>query len=137
MQRSPACLLLCIVGGAAVSTASSVSAQIITFRKVADTDTPIPNGAGTFTSFTSTPVIDAGQVAFVGSGVSGQSGIYTDPGGALRVVADTFTQVPDGTEMFLSAWEPSIDDGSIAFRGKFRRDPRNIHGVYLEANGTT
>ncbi|MDA2921278.1 hypothetical protein MYX76_17600, partial [Desulfobacterota bacterium AH_259_B03_O07] len=63
-----------------------------TFRKVADTNTPIPGGTGTFTGI-GVPSLDGDNVVFQGFGTSEQQGIYTDIGG-LSVVADKSTMIP-------------------------------------------
>ena len=47
----------------------------VTFTKVADTSTLIPDGIGSFASLGSAS-INNGRVVFVGSGASGQTGIY-------------------------------------------------------------
>ena len=56
----------------------------ITVAKVVGVNSPIPGGAGNFTSFQSPtppqiapqPAIGGGNVAFVGAGTSGQQGVY-------------------------------------------------------------
>ncbi len=45
--------------------------------RIADLTTPIPGGTGSFTSFSPFACMDGSAAAFVGSGSSGQSGIYT------------------------------------------------------------
>jgi hypothetical protein len=55
---------------------------------VADTETPIPGGFGTFTGF-SAATISSDSVAFLAFGANGQSGVYTTLGGKLKTVADT------------------------------------------------
>jgi hypothetical protein len=74
-------------------------------RVLADTASAIPGGIGDFTGFLAGPGISGNQVAFLGSGDSGQQGIYacgplgsdpaapTDP---CRVLADTLTEIPGG-----------------------------------------
>ncbi len=116
----------------------AVEAQTITFRKIADTNTPVPGGVGTFASFTSTPVIDQGNVAFEGTAINPRGGIYTDIGGPLRPVATTSTPGPNGVGTFSSAFLPSIDNGSVAFRGKIRLSDGTpvAEGIYLETSGT-
>jgi len=118
---------------------ASVSAQTISFRKVADTNTPVPGGTGTFTGFiTTTAVIDRGNVAFTASAASPRVGVYTDIGGTLRQVATSNTVGPDGIRTFVSVYGPSIDNGLVAFLGdlKFNNGTRRFPGVFLEASGT-
>lgn len=132
MQRSKTCLIPVIVAGAVIMAANLLSAQTITFRKIADTGTPIPDGTGSFTAFPTldnpiAPSIDGGDVVFAGAGSGGQLGIYTEIGGVLDVVADTNTPIPDGTGNFTSLNSPrvrsrspsgpSMGGGRVAFIG--------------------
>jgi hypothetical protein len=103
-----------------------------TFRKVADTNTPIPGGVGNFLSFT-VPSIDFGDVAFFGNGLSGQGGVYISSGGTLNVVVDTSTPIPGGTGNFTSFGFPSLDAGIVAF---FGRGSPGQEGVYLSSGDT-
>lgn len=59
---------------------------IATLDTVADLNTPLPNGIGSFGRAFGVPVIDGGNVAF-----SGGNGIYTVIGGIHQVVADRDT----------------------------------------------
>ncbi len=92
---------------------------------VADTDTAIPDGAGTFESFSDRPSIAAGQVAFWGRSAAGLEGVYSTRGGLHRV-ADLSTPVPDGVGTFTafgysgfgSTYGPSMSNsGRVVFRG--------------------
>lgn len=99
---------------------------------VADKNTPIPNGTGNFTDFgnifnnffmAGIPTVDDGNVVFRGRGVDGQDGIYmSDSSGALHVVADKNTPIPDGTGNFTSFASSIlagvIKDGKVAFVGQ-------------------
>ena len=53
--------------------------------KVADLTTAIPDGTGNFTSFDALSV-SATDVAFIGNGSAGQTGIYDQTGGQLLKV---------------------------------------------------
>src|SRR5262249_54583129 len=53
----------------------------------------------------------------LGFGSSGQTGIYTDVGGRLNIVADTNTPIPGGTGNFSGFGSFSFNDGNIAFLG--------------------
>lgn len=87
------------------------------FRKIADTNTAVPAGAGNFTGF-STPSIDGGNVAFQGY-APGHEGIYLYDSGTIKVIADTNTAVPGGTGKFtLFSSYPSIDGGKVVFAGE-------------------
>lgn len=85
---------------------------------IADRSTPIPGGIGNFGSFASISVDrQNGSVAFsASSSQSGiNTGIYTNVGGRLNVIADTSTLIPGSTGDFNSFGTPSIDNGSVAF----------------------
>jgi len=102
-----------------------------TFRKVADTTTPIPGGTGNFVIFES-PSIDGGSVAFKGAGSSGQSGIYLDTGGPLVLIADKSTPIPGGTGNFTFLNTPSFGGGNVAFVGN---GSSGQEGIYIGAGG--
>ncbi len=113
---------------------------------VADTQTLIPGGTGTFTSFADRPSSHGGAVAFHGAQIERQAyrvvqeGIYTDAGGDLRVVADLHTAIPGGlgtfarfgTSSFGSHYGAVLADGRIVFRGEGENGQR---GIYCEQNG--
>lgn len=73
---------------------------------VADENTPIPGGTGTFgtgtvsSSFNNVVSINDGSVAFSGAGTSFQRGIYTNVGGVLNVVVNQNTPIPGGIGNF-------------------------------------
>jgi hypothetical protein len=107
--------------GVYLSDGSSVSL-------VADVNTPIPGGTGTFTDFglsslVGEPSLSAGQVVFVApGGLDGagrrQSGVYGMIDGALVVIADEKTRLPGGR---LARFGPfaapaDIHQGTVAFR---------------------
>ena len=84
---------------------------------VADENTPIPGGVGTFTSFVNLISIGDGDVAFIGTGTSGQKGIYAYIDGDLSLVADLNTAKPDGTGNFTNLSSPvSLGGGEVAVR---------------------
>jgi hypothetical protein len=106
------------------------AASEITYIKIADTETPIPGGIGTFTNFTYS-AIDAGCVAFSGGGVSGQYGCYFYDGG-LSVVADRNTLIPGSSETF-AGWfrSPAVDGANVVFN----EDSGTPYGIYARMNG--
>ena len=86
-------------------------------KAIADTNTPIPGGAGNFNNFGEVSLSN-GSVAFVGFGSGQQQGIYTNLGGSLNVVADTNTPIPNRTGNFTSFSSTlSLNKGNIAFVG--------------------
>jgi hypothetical protein len=81
--------------------------------RVADLNTAIPDGAGNFAAFSPPSAVIGlpGTIAAVGSGSSGQQGIYLFlPGPPVRV-ADLNTAIPGGTGNFI-AFSPSAAIGS-------------------------
>ena len=90
------------------------------FTKIVDTCTNIPGGRGYFSGFgVGQAAIDQGQVAFLGTGPDGQSGIYqTDPidQNKLRVIANSDNMLPDNTRRFACfGSSPVFDQGQIIF----------------------
>ncbi len=127
-----------VIGLAAVLTlaawAEDALAQSCTFTKVADTNTPIPGGTGTFEGF-GDPSLDGGKVAFAGKTANEIiHGIYTNVSGSLVRVADANTPIPDGTGTFRLLGDPSLDGGNVAFAGE------NVfeffQGIYTDLGGT-
>jgi hypothetical protein len=109
--------------------------------KIADQNTPIPDGSGAFTTFGDRPSTDGGCVVFWGAQIEHdpyqvvQEGIYTNLGGQLRVVADLNTPIPRGVgnfTRFTSFYGPSLDHGRVAFRGE---GSGGQVGIYCELNG--
>jgi hypothetical protein len=100
--------------------------------RVADLDSPIPGGSGTFTSL-STPQLSGSNVAFRGLGGAGQEGIYLFNGTERTRVADLTTMTPDGTGTFTSLSPPLLSESNVAFVG---RGGAGQEGIYL-FNGTT
>lgn len=107
---------------------------------VADTDTAIPGGQGTFTvfrfngdqdvAFEATGGFGADTIAFIGEGDQGQAGVYRSAGGgALEVIADTNTPMPDGLGPFDRFRGVAMDGGAVVFTGQ-RTDPVQV-GLYM------
>ena len=89
--------------------------------KVADLNTAISEGSGTFTDFAGSPTISGDAVAFLGMGASGQQGIYSRLGPVPPPikVADLFTPIPNGSGNFtnFSPVDPCIDGSLVVFIG--------------------
>ncbi len=121
LMRVAAAAVAVIGWGAAlvIAVQAALAAPIVfTFTRIADTSTPIPGGAGDFTSFGQSPSIDGDDVAFQGSGDSSftQQGIYSTVGG-LNAVANLSTAIPSSTGFFTSFGSVTIDGGDVAFNG--------------------
>ncbi len=100
---------------------------------VADKNTLIPGGSGFFTNLSSRATIDGGMVAFSGSGSFGR-GIYKSTGGALEVVADLTTVIPDLNKAFANFNSPVIDGSNIMFGGV--SSATGFRGIAADFNGT-
>jgi hypothetical protein len=88
-----------------------------TFTRIADTQTAVPGGTGTFTVFADARAIGSGEVAFIGYDSALAPGIYSYQGGLLGVVADTHTTVPGTTDTFSDFFDVAIDGALVAFTG--------------------
>jgi hypothetical protein len=102
-------------------------------ERVADTQTPVPDGTGDFIGL-GVPSIHGGTVAFKAVGVAGQKGVYALIGGALTRVADLNTAIPGGTGNFTDFPSVSVSsEGSVAFIGWGQAGHR---GVYTNQGGS-
>jgi len=86
---------------------------------VADTSTAIPNGTGNFVNISAVPCISGNNVVFVGTGTSGQVGVYVlTPPDPIIPVADINTPIPGGSGNFVSLpADPCINGGNVVFVG--------------------
>ncbi len=101
--------------------------------KIADTNTPIPDGTGNFGSLFGAE-IDGNTVAFSGSDLNfEQEGIYTSVEGVLNVVVDRNTPIPGGTGNFGSFFGYSLDSNNIAFWGLDSNFEQS--GIYTSIDG--
>ncbi|MFO0834434.1 MAG: hypothetical protein U0638_05645 [Phycisphaerales bacterium] len=94
-------------------------AQPWSFTKIVDTDTPVPNGFGTFNigdAFQSVSVY-SDRVAFRGRNVQGRIGVYEWRGGAGRAIADQNTIVPGGTGKIQVFEEVNATSRGVTFYG--------------------
>lgn len=86
---------------------------------VADTNTSIPDGTGTFSYFTGDLSFDGGNVAFLGFDAFGQQGIYTTIGGSLAKVIDFSDSLDGKTISSLSFGPRGVSGNVIAFTASF------------------
>jgi len=104
---------LCFLGGftTGVYRWNGVATEI-----VADTETAIPGGSGSFTGF-GPCAIDHGNVVFTGTGSGDQWGVYLGrSNGSLERVADTTTTFDGAVPTLLQSGREAISDGQITFR---------------------
>ena len=101
---------------------------------VADNQTPIPGGTGTFSGL-SEPSFHSGSTAFAGFGPSVQRGIYSTASGSLDVVVDKTTVAPNsGGTLFQEFGAPVHDSSGIAFQGNTAIGGQE--GIYKVTSGT-
>ena len=100
--------------------------------RVADRNTPIPDGIKTFKKFRKPSIDSENRVVFKGKGHFDQRGIYTYAQGVLEVVANQNTPVPGGNGNFSLFGIPSIDNGYVAFIGS----GDNQGGLYTTLGGS-
>jgi hypothetical protein len=105
---------------------SASRASTLDLSRVADRNTPIPGGAGNFTTFNS-PVLSGDETAFLGVGGSGQEGIYLFAEDVLVRVADLATSIPGDGGVFTLLNNPVLSEGHVAFRGA----GAGQQGIYL------
>ncbi len=124
------------------SLATAANAQFM-FIKVADTQTLVPGGTGTYLSgFTALGVTNGRVVFHGGDGVT--AGVYSWEGGVITVVADNHTPVPGGGGIFSSLFAPTythasgantlIRGGGGSAFGHYIKDPA---GFTIVANNQT
>jgi hypothetical protein len=100
----------------------TASASGGSLARVADLNTAVPGGSGTFQLFGNTvPSISGSTVTFLGGFSNNQQGIYTGSasGGSVARVADFTTAIPGGSGNFtaFAGNAPSISGSTVAFRG--------------------
>lgn len=126
MRMTTPVALPAVIGLFSVCISARCGAQA-TLTKIADTDTSIPGGTGSFTGFgtASHYVSYERSTVFIGFGGNGQAGIYaatapyTSP---LLKAVDRSTAMPGGSTTFASFQSAANDGGALGFgpNGLFR-----------------
>lgn len=106
---------------------------------VADRNTPIPDGSGTFffSPFSERTSVHGQNIAFVATGAGDQEGVYAEIGGVLDVVADRSTPIPGGSGAFepqpgsFALADVSLSADAVAFVGR----GAGQEGLYWNVNG--
>jgi hypothetical protein len=119
--------------------------------RIADLNTPIPNGSGNFLSFAgepaiptdpiipSDPLISGDNVVFYGAGSDGQRGIYGLINSSRLRVADTSTAIPGGSGNFTGFTRPGIPPNPIISGENavfYAEGSGGQQGVYARINGS-
>lgn len=125
------------ITGLLVLIGSRVSADNITFYKIAETGTPAP-GQGAFSTFGPVASISGNNVAFVGN-FTGGDGVYTGTvgtTGAVKIV-DTSDTAP-GHLAFVSFSRTTISGNNVAFLARYSDSNfGDGDGVYTGTLGST
>jgi hypothetical protein len=117
----------------------NVDAASFKFTKIADKNTPIPGGVGSFQSFGS-PSISGNNIAFQSYNFDNygrlkHQGIYVSTGlnGALTKIADKNTLIPGGIGNFRTFGSQSISGNNMAFEGYGYYHYANVdqQGIYV------
>jgi len=98
-----------------------------TISKVANQDTSVPGGSGTFNSF-SDPAIFDGAVAFNGLDGNFDSGIYIDLGGGLEKIINESDTLEGKILTNLNLGNKGLGDGELVFHASFSD---GTQGIYL------
>ena len=104
--------LIAALGVASVAALGAVSADAVTFERIADTSTAVPGGGAAFTGF-GRPSLSAGNVAFRGSD-AGTLGVYADRGAGLERIVAEGDAVPGGGT-FGKFFSSVVADGSDVY----------------------
>jgi hypothetical protein len=105
-----------------INRAQSVWLHDGDLRLIADTETPVPNGIGTFVGFLGLfPALDGRNVAFVGEASPRvpdirETGVYVSTGGSLELIADRRTAVPGSDETFFGFGGAVLDGTDVTPR---------------------
>ena len=102
-----------MAAAAILSLATPASAQ--SFTKIADSQTVVPGGTGTFSLFADARAFENGKVAFIAYDSGSGSGVFRYQNGVLDVVANTTTTVPGTAATFNSFFDVALDGPFVAF----------------------
>lgn len=115
-------LLLALIFSSAAALCTTVAAQVTpNFSLVADYNTGVPGGTGTFVVFGQLLVDAHGRAAFIGYGSNGESGVYLYDQGNLSVIADENTLIPgSATDRFQRFFDIGLADGWVTFSAGYQ-----------------
>jgi hypothetical protein len=122
---------------ATLTAGASLAGPSFIFEKIVDTETTVPGGSERFLGFGAPSLDDGGHLVFCALAASGGSGLYTNVGGKLQVVADASVPIPGQETTFahgFRSYGASIDDGNIAFYA-FTQSTELGGGVYRWEGG--
>lgn len=97
---------------------------------LADENTPIPMGSGTFRRFSNPVYISDEEVAFIGFGHD-LNGIFSYLDGTIENIVSTNTEIPMTNETFEIFQDPiSLGSGNLVFQA----EGSDTHGIYIVIN---
>ncbi len=99
-------------------------------NKIADTTTTIPGGSGNFASFGAVSV-SATDVAFLGHGAGGQTGIYDATGGQLSKVISVGDAIHGKMIAGLNFTRGGLFGDPIAFQATFSDGSQGVYSIDL------
>jgi hypothetical protein len=134
---TPAQGAIAVVGVGSQGTAGVYvkSGELLT--RIADTTTPVPGGAGSFTSFREIDFDAQGAIAFAGTDASGAFGVYASsfPGHPpVGRIADTRTPIPGSAGSFDFFGNPTVSDAGVAFFAHAANSPAGT-GLFFATGG--
>ncbi|HLH56320.1 MAG TPA: choice-of-anchor R domain-containing protein [Verrucomicrobiae bacterium] len=100
--------------------------------RVADTSTPVPGGDGNFTSFGAVSV-SATDLAFLGQGTGGQTGIYDMTAGQLLKVVAVGDRIGSKTIAGLNFSRSGLSGDPIAFQATFSDGSQGVYTIDVPA----
>jgi hypothetical protein len=98
-----------------------------TLRRVADQDTPIPDGTGRFGFAIGNPAVDGEVVLFRGAGAGGQDGVYVEIGGQLFKVLAAGDALDGRIVDFVNIDTDSLSGLDVALRAVFTDGSEGIY----------
>ena len=112
-------LLIALTGSLSLSSIAAQTAHRpeLTFVKVADTFTPVPGGVGTFGSFADARDFDGRTAVFNGTDGAAREGLYAFRNGALELLVNEDTLVPDAAQSFTIFFDVAVQGSMVAFTG--------------------
>jgi hypothetical protein len=112
------------------------SGEVLT--RIADTSTPVPGGAGSFSQFAALDFDPSGAITFVAADAMGALGVYLasfPQQQPIRMLANAQTPIPGGGGNFDYFSDPSVAAGSVAFFASRTGHPPAGVGIYVSSGG--
>jgi hypothetical protein len=99
----------------AILLVHNAAATDFSFTKIADTETPVPGGSGTFSLFADARALDGDVAVFYAFDALSRAGIYLFRDGLLDVLVDESTRIPGSQDTFTSFFGVSMENGIVTF----------------------